>query len=149
MHLRQVARGRCRRAVIDWAAARGRNRSRIRPEGGTMVVETRLLERDWVIEKVDRRLRDAGEGRGGLLIVTGPAGIGRSRLARVVAERAAGCGFLVRAAQGHHFEEDVPYGVLRQLLDPSAPQDGPARAADGFAPLFGPGEPWTWPGAAC
>jgi len=112
-----------------------------------VVVQTRLLERDGVIEQVDRRLCDAARGRGGLLVVTGPAGIGRTRLARVVAASARRQGFLVRAAQGHRLEEDVPYGVLRQLMDASALGRADGAPEPGFSAAQ-PADEWTGQGAA-
>jgi DNA-binding CsgD family transcriptional regulator len=123
-----------------------------------MAVGARLFERDGEIGEVDRRLRAAAQGRGGLLVVTGPAGIGRTRLAQVVAASAREHGFLVREAQGHRFEEDVPYGVLRQLLDaPAVELDGVAmdEVSVGGAPVAVSGftgdeacSGWTGEGAA-
>src|SRR5260370_25460512 len=39
-----------------------------------------LLERDAALALIDRRLREAVAGRGSLLLVEGPAGIGKTRL---------------------------------------------------------------------
>src|SRR5215472_18393363 len=39
-----------------------------------------LLERDDALVRIDQRLRDAAAGRGSLLLLEGPAGIGKTRL---------------------------------------------------------------------
>ena len=45
-----------------------------------------LLERDAALGRIDQGLRDAIEGGGSLLLVEGPAGIGKTRLV-LAAER--------------------------------------------------------------
>lgn len=112
-----------------------------------MEVEARLLERDEVIEEIGRRLAAAAGGRGGLLVLTGPAGIGRSRLARLAAGFARTRGFTVWEAQGDRLERNVPYGVVRQLLDvpdedpsESRSEAGPAQGSGSFA---GTGDMWA------
>ena len=84
----------------------------------------------------------AAEGIAGLLLVQGPAGIGKSRLlaeARTLAEERGLC---VRSARGGELERDFPFGVVRQLFESQLVEDsersrllsGAARAA---APVFG------------
>src|SRR4029077_9438813 len=76
------------------------------------------LERDWELERILRRLRLAREGRGGAVVVEGPAGIGKTVLlgrARAIAE---GEGFRVLRARGAELEREFAFGVVRQLVEP-------------------------------
>ena len=68
----------------------------------------------------------AAAGDGQLVIVEGAPGVGKSALAAAAAEagRAAGLGVLV--ARAGELEHDVPFGVVRVLLEPLAQ---PALAA--------------------
>src|SRR5215213_10290540 len=58
------------------------------------------------------------EGRRGLALVDGPAGIGKSRLLAATRKAAQRAGFRVLAARGSDFEREMPFGVVRQLFDP-------------------------------
>ncbi|WP_336215141.1 BTAD domain-containing putative transcriptional regulator [Nonomuraea sp. LPB2021202275-12-8] len=55
----------------------------------------RLVGRDEELRTVEARLAEARVGRGGLIVVTGEAGIGKTSLARAAAELAAARGFRV------------------------------------------------------
>ncbi|WP_327105030.1 BTAD domain-containing putative transcriptional regulator [Nonomuraea glycinis] len=55
----------------------------------------RLVGRDGEVRAVEERLAEARAGRGGLVVVTGEAGIGKTSLARAVAELAGARGFRV------------------------------------------------------
>jgi DNA-binding SARP family transcriptional activator len=93
----------------------------------------RLLGRDRELETIARARRRAAMGRGGVLLVTGETGIGRSALLRAAADQAAAAGHLV--AVGHC--ADVPgtrsYRPWAQLLQQLATELEPAalRAALG------------------
>lgn len=77
--------------------------------------EAPLLERGSELAQVDARWRAATDGHGGLVIVEGPPGIGKSRLLDEACARAAG-GTVLRARAGE-LEQGYPWGVVRQLLD--------------------------------
>jgi AAA ATPase domain len=54
-----------------------------------------LVGRASAVAALDRAVREAAAGRGGLVLITGEAGIGKTALAQDVAGRAAECGALV------------------------------------------------------
>src|SRR5262249_20574 len=61
-----------------------------------------LLEREGELARIDRRLAAARAGRGGVLVITGPAGIGKTALLTEAGERAgqAGVGGLAGGGGG-------------------------------------------------
>jgi predicted ATPase len=76
-----------------------------------------LAEREHELERLGRLLAQAREGSGGAVVFEGPAGIGKSSLlaaARAAAEPA----MRVLAARGGELERELPFGVVRQLLEP-------------------------------
>jgi DNA-binding CsgD family transcriptional regulator len=77
-----------------------------------------LLERDAELTVVDRALERVRAGLGTVLVVEGPAGIGKSGLLAAVGSAANGwdCGLL--SARGSAFEAEIGFGVVRQLFEP-------------------------------
>ena len=59
-----------------------------------------LLERERELAVIDERLAEAVAGRGGLVLIEGPAGIGKSALAARARELALARGMAVAAARG-------------------------------------------------
>ena len=53
-----------------------------------------------------------------MLVVRGPAGIGKSALLRVSERLAEEHGVIVLRARAAPFEREFPYGVVRQLFEP-------------------------------
>lgn len=109
-----------------------------------------LVGRQHEIERLARRI-DAlqQERRGGLVRVTGEAGIGKSHLLAAVVEAATRKGVRVLSAEGDSLESSTAYfawrALLLQLLSPAAPTAPPIperlRAAlaaqlDGFPTLL-------------
>src|SRR4051812_28629982 len=80
---------------------------------------TPLLERQAELDLVDRLLADAPTGRGGLLLLEGPAGIGKSRVLGAARERAREQGLRVLSARGGELERSFSHGVVRQLFEPA------------------------------
>ncbi|MEU7903618.1 LuxR C-terminal-related transcriptional regulator [Actinoplanes sp. NPDC049118] len=72
-----------------------------------------LIERLAELNRIGAGLTSARAGRSELLVVRGPAGVGRSALLR----RAAGGRARVLRAAGTVGERDIPYGVVQQLFD--------------------------------
>lgn len=107
-----------------------------------------LLEREAELEAIDAHLRRAREGDGSLLVIEGPAGIGKTALVAAAAERAAAEGMTVLRARGGVLEQDLPYGVVRQLVERPVLLAEPERRAQllagpaaGAAAALGVGEP--------
>ncbi|QJY48407.1 AAA family ATPase [Pseudonocardia broussonetiae] len=94
-----------------------------------------LLEREREIACVHRLLAAAVSGSGGLLLVEGDAGIGKTGLVRAAATSAEGLGMLVLRARGAELERDLAFGMVRELLGPAVRADG---VRDGAAALAAP-----------
>jgi DNA-binding CsgD family transcriptional regulator len=77
----------------------------------------RLLERDAELAAIDALVGEVAGGESRLLLVEGPAGIGKSRLVAETRRRAAAAGIAVRSSRGSELERDFPFGVVRQLFE--------------------------------
>jgi DNA-binding CsgD family transcriptional regulator len=77
-----------------------------------------LLERKGELAAVMRVVDAAREGRGGLVVVEGVAGIGKTALLTRARAEAEAAGMRVIAARGAEFEHEWAFGVVRQLLEP-------------------------------
>ena len=94
----------------------------------------RLLEREGELEALDRAIAAAAAGHAGLVLIEGPAGIGKSRLLAEARRRAAASELLVLSARGGELERDFPFGVVRQLFEPHLVDDAVrARVLTGAA----------------
>jgi predicted ATPase len=91
-----------------------------------------LLEREGELALVDRLLARTRDGEGALLLLEGPAGMGKSRLLAATCDHAHALGFQVLRARGGELERDFSYGVVRQLFE----QPLAACAADERAALL-------------
>jgi hypothetical protein len=86
-----------------------------------------LLERERELERISRAPRDAVDGVGSVLLVEGPAGIGKTTLALAAGAQGRSRGARLLRAAGRELERDFPYGVVRQLFDPVLRAAGPAH----------------------
>ncbi|MDR3031840.1 MAG: AAA family ATPase, partial [Kitasatospora sp.] len=77
-----------------------------------------LIERDRELSQLEDGLRAAAEGRGNVLLVSGPPGIGKTTLLDAAQRRARQAGFVILTARGGELETHFPYGVARQLFEP-------------------------------
>src|SRR5262245_52032976 len=85
---------------------------------------THLLERESELEALDRAIAGAAAGRAGLVLVEGPAGIGKSLLLAESRRRAAEDGLNVLFARGGELERDFPFGIVRQLFEHRLADEG-------------------------
>ncbi len=100
-----------------------------------------LLERDSELGQLEDALTAARSGDGNVVLVQGPAGIGKSRLLAAACERAAAAGDRVLRARGGELERDFAFGVARQLFEQAVMAHAPAERArllEGAAGLAGP-----------
>jgi hypothetical protein len=94
--------------------------------------EASLVGRRWEMADLDAMVDRAIGGRGGVVNVVGPPGIGKSRTAREVAALAAGRGVEVFWAFSESHASDIPFGVVARLLQAAmsvADLDGDAARA--------------------
>jgi len=84
-----------------------------------------LLEREEELERIDAALDAAREGRGGALLIEGPAGIGKTSLVAEARRRAQARGMLVLHGRGTELEREYALGVVRQALQPAVRAAGP------------------------
>jgi DNA-binding CsgD family transcriptional regulator/Tfp pilus assembly protein PilF len=103
-----------------------------------------LLERDAALARIDQCLRGAVAGSGSLLLLEGPAGIGKTRLVQAAALRGRELGLVMFSGRGSELERDFAYGLVRQLFEaplvaasPSERGELLAGAAGRAARLFG------------
>ena len=78
--------------------------------------EARLVGRRWELAALDAMVVRAMGGHGGVVNLIGPPGIGKSRVAREVAELASGRGVEVVWAFCASHASDAPFHVLSQVL---------------------------------
>jgi DNA-binding CsgD family transcriptional regulator len=77
-----------------------------------------LVERELELEAVTRLVAGAAAGSGGAVVFEGPAGIGKSSLL-AAARTAATVDLRVLSARGGEMERELPFGIVRQLLEPA------------------------------
>src|SRR4051794_10426648 len=98
-----------------------------------------LLERDVELGAVEEGLAAAASGRGGVLVVEGPAGIGKTRLVEATRSAAGERGFRVLLARASFLEREFGFGAVRDLLTPVAREPaGRAALTQGAARLAAP-----------
>jgi DNA-binding CsgD family transcriptional regulator len=96
----------------------------------------RLLERDGELAAVESVVR-----RGGVLVVEGGAGIGKTSLLGVAYERAANAGHDVLRARGAELEAGFAFGVVRQLFERRVAEAEPDILNELFAGPAGAARP--------
>jgi DNA-binding CsgD family transcriptional regulator len=87
-----------------------------------------LAEREVELATVSRLLTAAGAGAGGAVVFEGPAGIGKSSLL-AAARAAAAAEVRVLSARGGELERELPFGIVRQLLEPPVAAGDPGERA--------------------
>ena len=97
-----------------------------------------LLEREHELGVIDRQLTDACAGSGSLLVIEGPAGIGKTALLRAAMDMGRERGMNVVYGRGGVLEQQIDYGVVRQMLEKAVLNTDEARREELFA---GPAAP--------
>ena len=101
--------------------------------------EASLVGRRWEMAALDAMVDRAIGGRGGVVTVVGPPGIGKSRVAREVAALAAARGVEVFWTFCESHARDISFGVVARLLRAGtgvADLDGEAARARSRAAVF-------------
>src|ERR671926_67715 len=83
----------------------------------TAMTDPDLLEREAELDALDRALAAAVEGRGSVVAIEGPPGIGKSRLVASCAELARQRGMYTISVRATELERSYPYGIVRQTAD--------------------------------
>ena len=107
-----------------------------------------LVERDGDLAVLGGLLADARTGEGRLVVIEGPAGIGKTRLLDEARAAAGGLGLEVLHARGGELERDFGFGVVRQLLEPRVAVAEESERAELFAGAAGLAEAVIAPQAA-
>ena len=94
-----------------------------------------LLERARELVELDGVIEAAGAGDGRLVVVEGPAGIGKTALVELVGERARAGGQRVLVARAGQLESSCSYGVVLQWLEREWRRSSGAGAAEDAAAL--------------
>ncbi|MDX6536723.1 MAG: hypothetical protein QOD37_1064, partial [Gaiellales bacterium] len=75
-----------------------------------------LYEREGELQQIEAGLASARSGAGSVLVLEGPAGIGKTSLGRAAQASATRTGMRFLAARGADLERDFAWGVVRQLF---------------------------------
>ncbi|HVL94677.1 MAG TPA: AAA family ATPase [Solirubrobacteraceae bacterium] len=95
-----------------------------------------LLERDAEIAEIRRLATDSTAGQGRIVLVEGPAGIGKTALLQTARDAGEAAGALVAAARASELDRQFAFGVVHQLLEPvlaGADEERRARLLAGAA----------------
>ncbi len=95
-----------------------------------------LLEREHELEALRLSLGRAGLGDGTLLLIEGPAGVGKTELVRETRIAADRAGIVPLEARGSELERQFAFGAVRQLLEPAI--NAPGAADDLFSGVARP-----------
>jgi hypothetical protein len=96
-----------------------------------------LLERNAALGRIDQRLREAIAGAGSLLVLEGPAGIGKTRLVLAAERHGRELGLTTLSARGSELERDFAYGLVRQLFEARLVAASPPERAELLAGAAG------------
>jgi DNA-binding CsgD family transcriptional regulator len=104
---------------------------------------TQLFERERELGQIEALIDEAGSPNGHVVVIEGPAGIGKSQLLAEARER-AGTSMATLSARASELERDFPFGVVRQLFEgaiatPEMRERALAGAAEPAAAAFGAG----------
>src|SRR5437764_6841491 len=92
-----------------------------------LVVSDVLLEREHEVERVRAAVRAVGQRAGAVVVIEGPAGMGKSRLLEVARVRATELGLRVLSARATELEHGFPFEVMRQLFERAIVEADPGQ----------------------
>lgn len=78
-----------------------------------------LVERDRELRSLAEVVDSLAAGQGGMALIEGPAGIGKTRLLGAARGLAEESGVRTLAARASELEREFPFGVVRQLFEPA------------------------------
>jgi len=107
-----------------------------------------LLERGAELDRLRVAIAAARDGIGGLVLIEGPAGIGKTALLVAARELAQETGMLTLVARGRELEHEFAFGVARQLFEGVLARTPPERRAALLAGAAGLARPLLEPEAA-
>jgi DNA-binding CsgD family transcriptional regulator/tetratricopeptide (TPR) repeat protein len=81
-----------------------------------------LFERELVLERLQHVVAASRSGSGGAALLTGPPGIGKTRVLTALMAEAATAGVRCLRAAGHVLERDYGFGVVQQLFGQLPPE---------------------------
>src|SRR5437868_629291 len=76
-----------------------------------------LLERDAELRLMGGLVEHVGTGEGGLVVVQGHAGVGKTELLRAAGELGEAAGLRVLRGRGSELDRAFAFGVARQMLE--------------------------------
>ena len=100
-----------------------------------------LLERERELTAFVKVLSEARQGRGQVVLVEAPAGLGKTSLLKAASRIATDAEFISLRARASDLERDFAYGCVRQLLEPAVARASGherTRLFDGAASLSAP-----------
>ncbi|HEX2086402.1 MAG TPA: AAA family ATPase [Solirubrobacteraceae bacterium] len=129
-------------AAAPPAASRAASPPAASPRAASRSAAAELVEREREVATLASLVDEALAGEGRVVLVEGPAGIGKTRLLAEARRTAAASGARALFARAGELERDFPFGVVRQLFeaavaDPAARERALAGAAAGAAQVFG------------
>src|SRR5438067_12389316 len=92
-----------------------------------LVVSDVLLEREHEVDRVRAAVRAVGQRAGTVVVIEGPAGMGKSRLLEVARVRATELGLRVLSARATELEQGFPFDVMRQLFERAIVEADPGQ----------------------
>jgi DNA-binding CsgD family transcriptional regulator len=91
----------------------------IQPRDGMLrLMREGLWEREQELRALHESLSDVSAGRGRLVVIEGPAGVGKSQLLLAARREAEARNMTTLVARGLDLERGVPFGLARQLFVP-------------------------------
>lgn len=93
----------------------------------TPTTVTALLERQAELDALERATAAAAAGSGAVVLVEGPAGIGKTSLLDAARAGAGRAGFRVLTARADRLEREYAFGVVRDLVEPALRDTGAPR----------------------